>query len=149
MVSADASCVRRLLLTPSLEFLSLLKQHHDSGASLWTPWRLRTCLADAAKWEEILRQPLDADSERPLPASTSTCKGRRIRYFAVLCHFSLRPCGCLTLCIYQKVPREIPGSCPVPASGQYLALSRKSFKLSVWARCSNSIVTTVGPSQMR
>ncbi|CAE7210243.1 unnamed protein product [Symbiodinium sp. CCMP2592] len=42
--------------TPSLEFLSLLKQHSDSAASLWVPWRLRTCLADAARWEET-RKP--------------------------------------------------------------------------------------------
>eukprot|EP00439_Symbiodinium_sp_Y106_P086279 s140_g32.t1 len=60
--------------TPSLEFLSLLKQHGDSSSSLWTPWRLRTCVADAARWEEsrktrndrhFLRQLLDSEADPP------------------------------------------------------------------------------------
>ncbi|CAE7452587.1 unnamed protein product, partial [Symbiodinium necroappetens] len=62
---------------PSVDFLSLLKNHHDSQQSLWVPWRLRTSESDATRWEEarrprndrqLLRSLLDADAE---PASAS------------------------------------------------------------------------------
>ncbi|CAE7613679.1 unnamed protein product [Symbiodinium sp. CCMP2592] len=70
--------------TPSLEFLSLLKQHSDSAASLWVPWRLRTCLADAARWEEtrkprndrsFIRQLLDDVPEPPGPTVPVNMQG--------------------------------------------------------------------------
>ncbi|CAE7209933.1 unnamed protein product, partial [Symbiodinium necroappetens] len=62
---------------PSVDFLSLLKNHHDAQQSLWIPWRLRTSESDATRWEEarrprndrqLLRSLLDADAE---PASAS------------------------------------------------------------------------------
>ncbi|CAE7694780.1 unnamed protein product, partial [Symbiodinium sp. KB8] len=64
-------------LAPSVDFLSLLKNHHESQQSLWVPWRLRTSESDATRWEEarrprndrqLLRSLLDADAE---PASAS------------------------------------------------------------------------------
>ncbi|CAE7236031.1 unnamed protein product [Symbiodinium sp. CCMP2592] len=57
--------------TPSLEFLSLLKQHSDSAASLWVPWRLRTCLADAARWEETRKPRNDGHPEPVLRRARS------------------------------------------------------------------------------
>ena len=66
-------------LAPSVDFLSLLKNHHESQQSLWVPWRLRTSESDATRWEEarrprndrqLLRSLLDADAE---PASASIC----------------------------------------------------------------------------
>ena len=63
--------------TPSLDFLSLLKSHHDTSQSIWVPWRLRTCESDALRWEEtrrprndrhLLRVLLDSDAE---PATAS------------------------------------------------------------------------------
>ena len=64
-------------LTPSVDFLSLLKNHHDSQQSLWIPWRQRTSESDATRWEEarrprndrqLLRSLLDSDAE---PSSAS------------------------------------------------------------------------------
>ena len=40
---------------PSVDLLSLLKNHHDSQQSLWVPWRLRTSESDATRWEEARR----------------------------------------------------------------------------------------------
>ncbi|CAE7357916.1 unnamed protein product [Symbiodinium sp. CCMP2456] len=63
--------------TPSLDFLSLLKSHHDTSQPIWVPWRLRTCESDALRWEEsrrprndrqLLRAFLDSDAE---PATAS------------------------------------------------------------------------------
>ena len=62
---------------PSVDFLSLLKNHHDSQQSLWIPWRQRTSESDATRWEEarrprndrqLLRSLLDSDAE---PSSAS------------------------------------------------------------------------------
>ena len=64
---------------PSVDFLSLLKSHHDSQQPLWIPWRQRTSESDATRWEEarrprndrqLLRSLLDADAE-PSSASVS------------------------------------------------------------------------------
>ncbi|CAE7362903.1 unnamed protein product, partial [Symbiodinium microadriaticum] len=64
---------------PSVDFLSLLKNHHDSQQPLWIPWRQRTSESDATRWEEarrprndrqLLRSLLDADAE-PSSASVS------------------------------------------------------------------------------
>ncbi|OLP79432.1 hypothetical protein AK812_SmicGene40269 [Symbiodinium microadriaticum] len=38
---------------PSVDFLSLLKNHHDSQQSLWVPWRLRTSESDATRRHDL------------------------------------------------------------------------------------------------
>ncbi|CAE7889740.1 slc47a1, partial [Symbiodinium necroappetens] len=52
--------------TPSVEFLSLIRQHHESGQSVWIPWRQRTSEADFLHWEESRRPRSDRQMLRSL-----------------------------------------------------------------------------------
>jgi len=52
--------------TPSVEFLSLIRQHHESGQSVWIPWRQRTSEADFLRWEESRRPRSDRQMLRSL-----------------------------------------------------------------------------------
>ena len=52
--------------TPSLDFLSLIRQHHLSGQSVWLPWRQRTSEYDHLQWKESRRPRSDRQMLRSL-----------------------------------------------------------------------------------
>ena len=52
--------------TPSVEMLSLIKQHHEAGQSVWVPWRQRTSESDFLQWEESRRPRSDRQMLRSL-----------------------------------------------------------------------------------
>ena len=52
--------------TPSVEMLSLIKQHHEAGQSVWVAWRHRTSESDFLQWEESRRPRSDRQMLRSL-----------------------------------------------------------------------------------
>ena len=69
--------------TPSLDFLSLVRQHHTAGQSVWLPWRRRTSEYDRLQWEtrrphsdrQMLRSLLNMPEETAGPSFNFNING--------------------------------------------------------------------------